>query len=368
MILILTLILNPLVISYQKYIYTGSILCVFIRVWLTSSILVTPDFEHSVKCYPVSWFSWTLNIKWFIRASWRTRNSNRVRRQSLRQAPGFLNRGPRLVVPSCRGCLQKHSNHTVKNQIWSHHPEASPNDYGLGMQPDHGFCCLLRNPLGGFKGQACLLIYSIKPSKGLQTNSSPWAGRPLPYCSHRRHVGPSPRGWETRLPVPRFISGKVAPQDEGPSPRNSKTLVKRHYTPIVCGTPGKLYLPTTSWPQHRPHRLPRHVVDPRTAEAHHRTAVAKPQVHQNQSVGSTKVLVLQPTTVALLAVSRETPEPAGRGKIKQPSRWRLSCVPSRCPVEPWLFSWHQSVKICISSSFLSCTDRPPTHDGWWTYN
>ena len=39
----------------------------------TSSILVTTDFEHTVKRYPVSWFSLTLNIKWYIQASWRTR-------------------------------------------------------------------------------------------------------------------------------------------------------------------------------------------------------------------------------------------------------------------------------------------------------
>ena len=42
-------------------------------------------------------------------------------------------------------------------------------------------------------------------------------GRPPPYCSHGRHVGPSPRGRETRLTVPRFISGEVAHQDERPS-------------------------------------------------------------------------------------------------------------------------------------------------------
>ena len=34
----ITIILNPLVISYKKNIYTGSYLCVFIRVRLTSSI------------------------------------------------------------------------------------------------------------------------------------------------------------------------------------------------------------------------------------------------------------------------------------------------------------------------------------------
>ena len=78
-------------------------------------------------------------------------------------------------------------------------------------------CCLLRNPLRGFKGQACLLVYSIMLAKGFQTNSSPWAGRPLPYCSHGRHVDPSPGGRETRLPVPRFISREVTRQDEGPS-------------------------------------------------------------------------------------------------------------------------------------------------------
>ena len=51
---------TPLVISCKKYIYWK--LFIFIRVWLTSSILVTPDFEHTVKRYPVSGFSWTLNI------------------------------------------------------------------------------------------------------------------------------------------------------------------------------------------------------------------------------------------------------------------------------------------------------------------
>ena len=75
---------TPLVISCKKYIYWK--LFIFIRVWHTSSILVTPDFEH----------------KWFIRASWPT---------------GFLDRGPRPVVSSCRGGLQKCPNHTVKNQI-----------------------------------------------------------------------------------------------------------------------------------------------------------------------------------------------------------------------------------------------------------
>ena len=70
------------------------------------------------------------------------------------------------------------------------------------------------------------------------------------------------------------------------------------------------------------------MVEPRTAEAHHRSAVVKPQVHQTQSVISTNFLVLQPTSVALLAVPRETPELAGRGKIKQPSRRRLFRVPS----------------------------------------
>ena len=39
------------------------------------------------------------------------------------------------------------ANHTVENQIRPHRPEASPEDYGLGTWPDHGFCCLLRNPL-----------------------------------------------------------------------------------------------------------------------------------------------------------------------------------------------------------------------------
>ena len=112
---IVTHVLNPLVISYKKYIYWKYFMR-FIRVWLTSYILVTPDFELTVKRYPVLWFSLTLNIKWYIRGSWRTRNSNRVHRQSLRQAPGFLDRGPLLVVPSCRGCLQKHPNHTTTTE------------------------------------------------------------------------------------------------------------------------------------------------------------------------------------------------------------------------------------------------------------
>ena len=75
------------------------------------------------------------------------RNSNRVRRQSLRQAPRFLDRGPRPVVRSCRGGLQKHPNHTVNNQIRPHRTETSPEDYGLGTRPDHGFQGPPRKPL-----------------------------------------------------------------------------------------------------------------------------------------------------------------------------------------------------------------------------
>ena len=47
------------------------------------------------------------------------------------------------MVPSCRGGLQKRPNHTVNNQIRPHRTETSPEDYGLGTRPDHGFCCLL---------------------------------------------------------------------------------------------------------------------------------------------------------------------------------------------------------------------------------
>ena len=53
---------------------------------------------------------------------------------------------------------------------------------------------------------------------------------------------------------------------------------------------------------------------------------------RSQTPGPSNVLVLQPTIVALLAISREMPEPTGGGKIKQPSRLQLSLVPSRCPV------------------------------------
>ena len=172
----------------------------YFRVRLTSSILVTPDFDHTVKRYPVSWFSWTFN-----------------NRKRLRQAPGFLDRGPRPVVPSCRGGFQKRPNHTVENQIRPHRTETSPENYGLSTRPDHGFRGLLGNPLRGFKGKACLLVYSIALSKGFQTNPPPWTGRPTPYRSHGHHVSPPTWGRKTRLPVPRFISGEVTRRDEGPS-------------------------------------------------------------------------------------------------------------------------------------------------------
>ena len=61
------------------------------------------------------------------------------------------------------------------------------------------------------------LVYSIALAEGFQTNSPPWTGRPTPYRSHGRHVSPPPRGRETRLPVPGFISGEVTRRDEGPS-------------------------------------------------------------------------------------------------------------------------------------------------------
>ena len=120
------------------------------------------------------------------------------------------------MVPSCRGGLQKRPNHTVKNQIRPHRTETSPEDYGLGTRPDHGFHGLLGNPLRGFKGKACLLVYSIALA-GFQTNSPPWTRRLTPYRSHGHHVSPPPRGQKTRLPVPGFISGEVTRRDEGPS-------------------------------------------------------------------------------------------------------------------------------------------------------
>ena len=117
------------------------------------------------------------------------------------------------MVPSCRGGLQKCPNHTVKNQIQPHRTETSPEDYDLDMPPDHGFHGLLGNPLRGFKGQACLLVYSIVLAEGFQTNSPLWSGGPTPYRSHGCHVSPPPRGRETRLPVSGFIPGEVTRRD-----------------------------------------------------------------------------------------------------------------------------------------------------------
>ena len=94
------------------------------------------------------------------------------------------------MVPSCRGGLQKRRDNTVKNQIRPHRTETSPDDYGLGTRPDHGFRDLLENPLQGFKGKACLLIYSIALTEGFQTKSPPWTGRPTPYRSHGHHASP----------------------------------------------------------------------------------------------------------------------------------------------------------------------------------
>ena len=216
------------------------------------------------------------------------------------------------MVPSCRGCLQKRSNHTVKNQIRPHRPE----DYGLGTWPDHGFCYLLRNPLRGVKGQACLLVYSIKLAKGFQTDSSPWAGRPPPYCSHGGHVGPSPRGQKPgclfqglfleRLPV-KMRDHLVSREFKNPSEMalyanslwDARKAVPTDHLLAAVST-------SSSSPSHgraQDHRSP----SPNCR--------SQAQVHQTLSVISTNILVLQPTIVALLAVSRETPEPTGGGKI-----------------------------------------------------
>ena len=124
-------------------------------------------------------------------------------------------------TPTSGSFMQRRPSETPKshsqNQIWPHRTETSPEDYGLGTRPDHGFHGLLGNPLLRFKGKACLLVYSIALAEGFQTNSPPWTGRPTPYRSHGHHVSPPPRGRETRLPVPGFISGEVTRQDEGPS-------------------------------------------------------------------------------------------------------------------------------------------------------
>ena len=117
-------------------------------------------------------------------------------------------------TPTCGFFMQRRPPEMSKSHSQKpNRTETSPEDYGLGTAPDHGFCGLLRNPLRGFKGQACLLVYSIALAEGFQTNSSPWAGRSTTYRSHGRHVSPPPRGQETRLPVPRFISGEFAHQD-----------------------------------------------------------------------------------------------------------------------------------------------------------
>ena len=107
-ILILTLVLNPLVISYKKYICTGSYLCIFIRVWLTSSKLVTPDFDHTVKRYPVSWFSKTLNIKWYIQASWQTRK--KLQPSTSPKSPSSWQR-----TPTCGSFMQRLPSETLKS-------------------------------------------------------------------------------------------------------------------------------------------------------------------------------------------------------------------------------------------------------------
>ena len=161
-------------------------------------------------------------------------------------------------TPTCGSFMQRPSetlkSHSPKpNSITS--SRSFPKDYGLCTRPDHGFCRLLGYPFWRFKGQACLLIYSIMLAKSFLTNSSSWAGRPPPYCSHGHHVGPSPRGQETSLPVPRLISGEVAHRDEGSS--SLQGIQKWRFTPIVFGMPGKLYLILiTSLPQRQPHHLP----------------------------------------------------------------------------------------------------------------
>ena len=116
---------TPLVISYKKYIYILELIYKF-------------SLESDLR--PLYWWPPTLNIQlnaiqshdflehWTLsdtseQHDWPKRNSNQVSLQSLRQAPGFLDRGPWPVVPSCRGSLQKRPNHTVKNQIRPHLPQ-----------------------------------------------------------------------------------------------------------------------------------------------------------------------------------------------------------------------------------------------------
>ena len=63
---------TPLLISYKKYIYTGSYLCVFIRVRLTSSIIIwfiviTENHEIMKPAYFIIWFSFNIDFRFSIK-------------------------------------------------------------------------------------------------------------------------------------------------------------------------------------------------------------------------------------------------------------------------------------------------------------
>ena len=202
------------------------------------------------------------------------------------------------MVSSCGGCLQKRSDHPVQNQIRSHHPEASSEDYGLCTRPDHGFCCLLGHPfpgLGDCRPSALMdAMLALLPED--ETPGSLFLGLflerfPIKMSDHlvsREFKNPSEMAlyadslWDARKAIP---------------------------TDHLLATA----LTSSSFP------VRGRAQDRRSPS---QTAKVKPQVHQSLNVISTNVLVLQPTIVALLAVSRETPE-----KIKQSSHRRLSHVP-----------------------------------------
>ena len=123
---------------------------------LTASILVTPTLN-------IQWFNSSQIIVIFIlRHHDRANNSPCwVCHQDCHQTTRVLDKRPWPLVPSCRVCLPKCSNHSIPYQIQSCGAKTPSEHHDLCQRPDYKLSVLFPHSFWGSQGQASVLIHPL---------------------------------------------------------------------------------------------------------------------------------------------------------------------------------------------------------------